>query len=55
MSDPDKVAELMALLDEHAASARTPLYPAVMESAISIDKTLVEHFEGGDEYIYWPN
>ena len=55
MSDPGKVAELMALLDKHAASARTPLYPAVMESAISIDKTLVERFEDGDEYIYWPN
>ena len=53
--DPDKVAELMALLDGHAASARAPLYPAVMESAISIDKTLVDRFEDGDEYIYWPN
>jgi uncharacterized sulfatase len=31
------------------------LYPAVMESAIAIDKTLVERFEDGDDYIYWPN
>ena len=54
-SEPEKVLELLTLLDEHAASARPPLYPAVMESAISIDKTLVERFEDGDEYIYWPN
>ena len=53
--EPEKVAELRGLLDEHAASARTPLYPAVMESAIAIDKTLIEPFEDGDDYIYWPN
>jgi uncharacterized sulfatase len=54
-SEPEKVLELLTLLDEHAASARPPLYPAVMESAIAIDKTLVERFEDGDDYIYWPN
>ena len=53
--ESEKVAELRGLLDEHAASARTPLYPAVMESAIAIDKTLIEPFEDGDDYIYWPN
>ena len=55
MSERGKVSELMALLDEHAANGRSPLYPAVMESAIAIDKTLVEGFEEGDDYIYWPN
>ena len=45
----------MALLDAHAAAARPALYPAVLESAITIDKTLVEPFEEGDDYIYWPN
>ena len=55
MRDPEKVSKLMALLDEHAASARTPLYPAVVQSAITIDKTSVERFEDGDDYIYWPN
>ena len=54
-SKPEKVTELMALLDSHAAAARPALYPAVLESAITIDKTLVEPFEEGDEYIYWPN
>ena len=54
-SEPTKVAELLALLDAHAATARPALYPAVLESAITIDKTLVEPFEEGDDYIYWPN
>jgi arylsulfatase A-like enzyme len=52
---PDKVAELMALLDEHRGGARPPLYPASTESPIAIDKTRAEPFEPGDEYIYWPN
>ncbi len=54
-SKPEKVIELMALLDAHAVTARPALYPAVLESAITIDKTLVEPFEEGDDYIYWPN
>ena len=54
-SKPEKVTELMALLDAHAAGARPALYPAVLESAITIDKTLVEPFKEGDDYIYWPN
>ncbi|MFT5483013.1 MAG: arylsulfatase A-like enzyme [Halieaceae bacterium] len=52
---PDELAELSALLDEHAASARAPLYPYVVEMPVAVDKTLAEFFEDGDEYIYWPN
>lgn len=51
----DKLNELQALLDAHQASARKPLYPFVAELPVAIDKTLAEHFESGDEYIYWPN
>ena len=54
-SRPDKLAELMALLDAHRANARPPLYPAAIEAAVAIDKTLAEPFEDGDEYIYSPN
>ena len=52
---PDKLSELRALLDTHQASSRGPLYPAVVEMPLAIDKTLVERFVEGDEYIYWPN
>ena len=54
-SEPDKVSELMSLLDAHAAASRPSLYPPVSEQVIAIDKTLAERFEEGDEYIYWPN
>ena len=54
-AEPAKLAELQALLDEHAANARPPLYPAATELPIAVDKTLAEPFEEGDEYIYWPN
>lgn len=52
---PDKVSELMALLDQHKDNGRAPLYPYVVEMPVAIDKTLAEKFEPGDEYIYWPN
>lgn len=51
----DKLGELKALLDAHQASARKPLYPFVAEMPVAVDKTLAEHFESGDEYVYWPN
>ena len=54
-SEPDKVSELMSLLDAHAAASKPSLYPPVSEQVIAIDKTLAERFEEGDEYIYWPN
>lgn len=52
---PDKLAELMALLDEHHADAVPPLYAHKIESPIAIDKTLVQGIEPGDEYVLWPN
>lgn len=54
-SHPEKLGELTALLDAHRASARKPLYPFVSELPVAVDKNLSEHFEDGDEYIYWPN
>ena len=54
-TQPDKLAELQALLDAHRDSARKPLYPYVADMAVAIDKNLAEYFEPGDEYIYWPN
>jgi len=53
--EPEKLAELQALLTEHKASARDPLYPFVAEMPVAVDKTLVTKFVDGDEYIYWPN
>ena len=54
-SEPEKLAELKALLAEHKASAREPLYPFVADMPVAVDKTLATKFVEGDEYIYWPN
>lgn len=54
-SEPEKLAELQALLAEHKASARDPLYPFVAEMPVAVDKALATKFVEGDEYIYWPN
>ena len=54
-SRPDKVAELDALLAAHQLGSRGPLYPAVLQSAVMIDKTKAEKFVEGDEYVYTPN
>ena len=54
-SEPEKLAELQALLAEHKASAREPLYPFVADMPVAVDKTLATKFVEGDEYIYWPN
>lgn len=52
---PDKVSELMAMLDAHKATSRPILLPSEGEMAITVDKALNEPYEEGDEYIYWPN
>lgn len=52
---PDKLAELEVLLAAHAATAREPLYPSIIESAIAIDKTNADTIEPEDEYVWWPN
>jgi arylsulfatase A-like enzyme len=54
-SNVEKLQELQSLLAAHKASAREPLYPFRAEMPIAVDKTRAEHFESGDEYIYWPN
>jgi uncharacterized sulfatase len=53
--NPDKVAELEGLLAAHNAEQVEPLWPSVFNSPQLIDKTSNEPYEGGDEFIYWPN
>jgi uncharacterized sulfatase len=61
---PDRVQEMMAMLDEHNAAQAEPLWPALLESPIKIDKPIIDpqhegdeydYWDEGDEYIYWPN
>jgi len=54
-SEPGKLSELQALLEEHKASAREPLYPYLAELPVAVDKSLADRFVDGDEFVYWPN
>ncbi|MEO0871184.1 MAG: sulfatase [Pseudomonadota bacterium] len=52
---PEKVAELAALLDAHQADSVGSLYPYGLVSPIQIDKTVNVEAEEGDEYVLWFN
>jgi arylsulfatase A-like enzyme len=54
-ANPQKVAELRALITAHRANARPPLYPAVLEAPIAIDKPLGQKLSKDDAYAFWPN
>jgi arylsulfatase A-like enzyme len=54
-AQPDIVAQLQKLLDEHNAEQAKAMWPSVIESAVLIDKTGAEPYVPGDEYTYWPN
>ena len=50
-----KTAELTALLEAHLAEQKPSLWPALLETPITIDKHLNEKMTATDEFIYWPN
>lgn len=54
-SRPQKLAELLDLLDQYQKNARPPLYPAVVQMPVMVDKSLTERYVQGDELIYTPN
>ena len=55
MTQPDKVAELRALLDKENAAQHAPLWPSLLQGAIAIDHPLSAPESKDDEYIYWAN
>ncbi|WP_291201398.1 sulfatase [Hyphomonas sp.] len=54
-SEPEKLAELQALLERHHANARAPLYASTSDIPVAIDKTGAEQLTAGDEIVWWPN
>lgn len=52
---PEKVAELTALLTAHHADAVNSLWPHSLISPVVLDKTIVQPYAKEDEYILWPN
>jgi arylsulfatase A-like enzyme len=53
-SNPEKVAELKALLAAHQAAGRRPLFPNVGSVPVMVDKTLGDPATEADEFVYWP-
>ncbi len=53
--EPQKLEELTALLKAHLAAQKPSIWPALLESPITIDKTLKEEVVLEDEFIYWAN
>ena len=49
------LGEMLLLLERVNASQKKPMWPALSEMPVLVDKFLVDAFEEGDEYIYWPN
>lgn len=54
-TEPQRVRELTALLDAHAAGQAEPLWDNIIEGVTPIDKHGGLPYEEGDEYLYWPN
>ncbi|MDC0959760.1 sulfatase-like hydrolase/transferase [Planktomarina temperata] len=52
--EPEKVAELRALIEAHWAGAE-PQAQSVVSGPLAIDKHLAEEMVEGDALIYWPN
>ena len=52
---PEKVAELLALIEAHEAGARAPLWQSELDAPVAIDKHLAEPFLPGDEWVSVPN
>jgi len=52
--EPEKVAELTALIEAHWAGSQ-PLAQSVVAGPLAIDKHLADEFVAGDAFVYWPN
>ena len=54
-AEPERVAQLAALLDAHNAAQAEPLWPSAAEMPVTIDQPLGVPESEDDEYVYWPN
>ena len=55
LSNPNKVEELRALIAQHQAGARPPLYPHSIEAPVAVDFSLAQRAPEGAEIVYWAN
>ena len=52
---PEKLAQMNAVLQAHHAQMPPSLWPSFLEVAIAIDKTLDQKQSADDEFTYWSN
>ena len=54
-TQPEKLAEIRALLAAKDAEMVAPAWPSLIEGPIPIDHPLGVPDSDDDEYVYWPN
>lgn len=54
-TQPQKLAQLKAMLKAHNAHMPPPLWPSFIQLPVAIDKTLDQKLTPEDEYTYWYN
>ena len=54
-AQPERVAELRALIEAHNAEMPPPLWPALIEGPVRIDVPLNAPWREDQDYIYWSN
>ena len=54
-SEPAKVAELRTMIEDFNKQQVKPLWPALIEGPIAVDKTLKQPQAADDVHIYWSN
>lgn len=54
-TNPDKLAEMTALLTQVDGEQSKPLWPSLLEGAVPIDRPLDTPEVEGEEYVYWAN
>ncbi len=54
-TEPQKLAELTQLIDDHFADAVDSLGESTIAAPVTVDKHLGEHMNDGDSYIIWNN
>jgi uncharacterized sulfatase len=52
---PQRLAQMKAVMDAHHATMPPSMWPSFIEMAIEIDKPLNEKHLPTDEYVYWYN
>jgi arylsulfatase A-like enzyme len=54
-ANPQKVAELKALLEQFQREQAKPLWASLIEVPVGVDKTIKQSLVAGDDVIYWSN